>query len=169
MDVSLRRKRLIEAGLAPLYSTWLWGHCRWLQPNQAFHFHLTYRAQGENENRASFHFISTSKLERLASRSEYIKDLFSCWLQGCDRPPAEVCLIDMYVKRRVTANSRFLSSFGRSPVFLCGLIINVHTETFASLFGEEHVIVCVREIQIEGWKEKSVPLYNKILKYINVL
>lgn len=81
--------------------TWLWGHCRWLKPNQAFNFHLTYWAQGENENRASFHFISTRKLE-LSSQLEYIKDLFSYWLQGCDRLPAEGLLIDMDVERTVT-------------------------------------------------------------------
>lgn len=51
-----------------------------------------------------------------SSQLEYIKDLFSCWLQGCDRPPAEGLLTEMYVERTVTANSRFLASFGQSSV-----------------------------------------------------
>lgn len=94
-------------------STWLWGHCRWLQPNQAFNFHLTYRAQGENENRASFLFRSTMKLER--SASQYIMGLFSFWLWGCDGPPAKGLLIDMDVRREQSQPITVSSSFGQNP------------------------------------------------------
>lgn len=104
--------------------TWLSGHCLWLQPKQAFNFHLTYRAQGENETRASLHFRSTRKLECLASRN---------------------------IQRALSLNSMWgqpISVFSPLWAFFCALIINIHTGTFG-VFLEAGMWMCVWEIQIQ--------------------
>ena len=83
-------------GLTPPGSTWLSGRRQGVRPNQALSFHLVYRAQGG----------TVVECPSILYPSGH-------WSTSVSVSMLTAGLIDMYVERTATVNSRFLSSYGQ--------------------------------------------------------